>query len=124
MVKNLPANAGDPGSVPGWRISPGEGNCNPLQYSCLEKSHRQRSLAGYSPWDHKTERLNNKMEGHTSFKGTGLEVKAVLSPHVPLARIQPHDHFTERETGKCSPVGQPGEQNFIMKEIFFKREFW
>ena len=35
VVKNLPANAGDPSSVPGWRISPGEGNCNPLQYSCL-----------------------------------------------------------------------------------------
>ena len=29
-------NAGDPGSVPGLRRSPGEGNCNPLQYSCLE----------------------------------------------------------------------------------------
>ena len=27
-----------------------EGNGNPLQYSCLEKSHEQRSLAGYSPW--------------------------------------------------------------------------
>ena len=60
-----------------------------------------------------------QMEGHTSFKFQGLEVKVVLSPHVPLARIQPHDHFTARETGKCSPVGQPGEQNFIMKEIFF-----
>ena len=29
-------NAGDPGSVPGSRRSPGEGNGNPLQYSCLE----------------------------------------------------------------------------------------
>jgi len=28
-------NAGDTGSVPGWRRSPGEGNGNPLQYSCL-----------------------------------------------------------------------------------------
>ena len=35
-VKNLPANAGDPGSVPGLGRSPGEGNGNPLQYSCLE----------------------------------------------------------------------------------------
>ena len=30
--------------------SPGEGNGNPLQYSCLENPHGQRSLAGYSPW--------------------------------------------------------------------------
>ena len=37
MVKNLPANEGDVGSVPGWERSPGEGNGNPLQYSYLEK---------------------------------------------------------------------------------------
>ena len=30
-----------------------EGNGNPLQYSCLENPHRQRSLAGYSPWGHR-----------------------------------------------------------------------
>ena len=36
MVKNLPANAGDEGSIPGSGRSPGEGNGNPLQYSCLE----------------------------------------------------------------------------------------
>ena len=31
-------NAGDPGSIPGWGRSPGEGNGNPLQYSCPENS--------------------------------------------------------------------------------------
>ena len=35
MVKNLPANTGDPGSVPQLGRSPGEGNGNPPQYSCL-----------------------------------------------------------------------------------------
>ena len=34
--KEFACNAGDPGSVPGLRRSPGEGNGNPLQYSCLE----------------------------------------------------------------------------------------
>ena len=34
-VKNLPANAGDSGSIPGWGRFLGEGNGNPLQYSCL-----------------------------------------------------------------------------------------
>ena len=34
-VKNLPANAGDAGSVPESGRSPGGGNGNPLQYSCL-----------------------------------------------------------------------------------------
>ena len=41
MVKNLPANAGDTGDVvwiPGSGRSLGEGNSNPLQYSCLENS--------------------------------------------------------------------------------------
>ena len=41
VVKNLPANAGDvrdTGSIPESRRSPGEGNGNPLQYSCLENS--------------------------------------------------------------------------------------
>ena len=33
--------------------SPGEGNGNPLQYPCLEKSHGPRSLVGYSPWGRK-----------------------------------------------------------------------
>ena len=36
MVKNLPANAGDEGLIPGSGRSPGEGNGNPVQYSCLE----------------------------------------------------------------------------------------
>ena len=35
MVKNLPANAGDESLIPGSGISPGEGNGNPLEYSCL-----------------------------------------------------------------------------------------
>ena len=48
--------------IPGSERSPGEGNGYPLQYSCLENSmDRERSLAGYSPWDHlesdTTERL-------------------------------------------------------------------
>ena len=37
-VKNLPANAGDACLIPGSRRSPGGGNGNPLQYSCLENS--------------------------------------------------------------------------------------
>ena len=36
MVKNPPTNAGDVGVIPGLGRSLGEGNGNPLQYSCLE----------------------------------------------------------------------------------------
>ena len=38
VVKNLPANAEDMGSIPGLGRSPGVGNGNPLQCSCLENS--------------------------------------------------------------------------------------
>ena len=55
-------NAGNVGSIPGSGRSPGEGNSNPLQYSCLENPTGRRSLVGYSPWGHKesdtTERLH------------------------------------------------------------------
>ena len=37
-VKPFACNAGDLASIPGWGRSPGEGNGNPLQYSCLENS--------------------------------------------------------------------------------------
>ena len=53
MVKNPPASAGDTGSIPRSGRSPGGGHGNPFQDSCLEKSHGQRRLAGYSPWGHK-----------------------------------------------------------------------
>ena len=51
--KESTCDAGDLGSIPGLGRSPGGGYGNPLQYSCLEKSHGHRSLVGYSPWGHK-----------------------------------------------------------------------
>ena len=47
MLKNLPANAGDAGSIPGMGRSPGEGNGNPTPLFLPGKSHGQRNLAGY-----------------------------------------------------------------------------
>ena len=43
-------NVRDPALIPGWGRSPGEGNGNPLQYSCLENFHGMRLLVGCSPW--------------------------------------------------------------------------
>ena len=57
VVKNLPASVGDIrdlGLIPGSGRFPGGGSGNPLQYSRLENSHGQRSLAGYSAWGHKS----------------------------------------------------------------------
>ena len=63
--KEPSCNAGDLGSILGLGRSPRGGHSNPLQYSCLENPHGQRSLAGYSPWGFKeldmTERLSTKV---------------------------------------------------------------
>ena len=47
--KESACSAGDLVSIPGSGRYPGERHGNPLQYSAGE-SHKQRSLAGYSPW--------------------------------------------------------------------------
>ena len=57
MVKNSPANAGDirdKNSIPGWGRSPGGGDCNSLQLSCLENSIDREAWVegGYSPSRH------------------------------------------------------------------------
>ena len=48
-------HVGDPGSIPGLGRSPGEGNGNPLQYSCLENpmDGGTSPWSGYSPWGRK-----------------------------------------------------------------------
>ena len=43
----LSANAGDTGPIPGWGRSPGEGDGNPLQYSCLENP--KITVVDYTP---------------------------------------------------------------------------
>ena len=53
MVKESACNVGDLGLIPGLGKILGGGHDNPLQYSCLENPHRQRSLAGYRPRGHK-----------------------------------------------------------------------
>ena len=52
-VKNLPAMGETWVWSLGWGTFPGGGHGNPLQYSCLENLHGQRSLVGDSPWGHK-----------------------------------------------------------------------
>ena len=49
-LKNPLDNTGDAGWIPRLGRSPGGGYGNPLQYSCLENPHGQRSLASYGPW--------------------------------------------------------------------------
>ena len=67
LRKNPPANAGDTGLIPGWGRSPGVGNGNPLQYSCLENPMDRgarctiQSMGGHKESD-TTKQLNTHRE--------------------------------------------------------------
>ena len=63
-VKALASNAGDPGSIPGLGRSPGEGNGNPLQYSCLESPMNGGSLVGHSPQGRKESDMAERLHFH------------------------------------------------------------
>ena len=59
--KESACNAGDLGLIPGLGRFPGGGHGNPLQYSCLENPHGERSLVGYSPWDHRDSHMTERL---------------------------------------------------------------
>ena len=65
VVKNPPASAGNVGSIPGLGRSLGEGDGNPLQYSCLGNPMDRGSwlvtVFGVAKQSDTTERLNNKL---------------------------------------------------------------
>ena len=66
LVKNLPANAGgtrDTCLFPGLGRSPGEGNGNPLQFSCLENSMDRGAWQATVPWGCKE--LDMTEDAHT-----------------------------------------------------------
>ena len=95
VVKNPPANAGDTGSIPGLGRSPGGGNGNPLQYSCLgtpmDRGAWQARVHGVEKeWD-ATERLNNNNIGiHVCHDSPGFSL-----PPLPHTSRQPDpEHLT------------------------------
>ena len=71
--------------------SPGEGNDNVFQYSCLEKSHRQRSLEGFTPWDRKE-------------SDTTEDTQMILLPSVAFHIDKVHVFFFVPGNCKCLEV--------------------
>ena len=53
-----------------WEDSPGEGNGNPLQHSCLESSMDKRSLLGYSPWNRKESDTTEQLTHTHNYQGS------------------------------------------------------
>ena len=89
VVKNLPASSEDIrelGSIPGLGRSPGGGIGNPLQYSCLENPHGQRSLGVYSPKSRKesntTEATDHTRTHHPEYSLQGVILKLQYFGHL------------------------------------------
>ena len=103
VVKNPPANSGDireAGLIPGSGRSPGGGYGNPLQYSCLENPHGQRSLEVTQSWT----RLKRLSTQASVFPGDGLRWPSGRS----LARIIVQNRVTSTIVVTGGPPATPG----------------
>ena len=84
--KEPACNAKDSGSNPGQEGSPGKGNGNALQYSCLENPHEQRSLAGCSPLGY---RVGHKWATKYSTSVTrDIYFKEIVRPYWKLMKMK------------------------------------
>ena len=73
-------NVGDLGLNSRLGRSSGGGHGNPLQYSCLENPHGQKSLVGYSPWGHKKLDMTEWLSTH--------RMRDLNSRHLPLTVLE------------------------------------
>ena len=78
-VKNLPANAGDESSIPGLRRSPGEGNGNSLQYSCLENPMDQGVWQATVHGVGKSQTWQNMVHNKCTSNIKNIEINKVIS---------------------------------------------
>ena len=101
-VKNLPANAGNVGLVSGWGRSPGGGNGNPLQYSCLgnpmDRGAWRSEVHGVSKESDTTERLNNNSQPLAEY---------VFSPTPKATGLLPSHSALEGEVECCQFLWDP-----------------
>ena len=105
MAKYPPANVGDSGSIPMSGRIPGEGTGNPLQHSCLENHHGQRSLVGYSPWGHREWDTAEQLSAHACVnRETGGE-RAPQKQQKHLSLIWPHRKMSDAPPESLSAQG-------------------
>ena len=89
-------------SIPGLGRSPQGGNDNPLQYSCLENPHGQRSLVGYSPEGSKSQTQLKQLSMHTH---THTWVRAHTHTHIyKFMILMTLSRSAHRASEQCSPT--------------------
>ena len=99
MLKTLPAMQESWGSVPG--VPPGGGNDNPLQYSCLENLHGQRSRADYSPWGCKESDMTEQLSKHAWMLFKGSPMTSLTSDSYPILRFSPMRSYIAKFNERC-----------------------
>ena len=116
VVTKPPANAGDLSSIPGSGRSPGGGNGNPLQDSCLQNPTDKRSLAGLQCMklekeSDRTWRLNSKKQTSQNFPSPSLHAEHRGSEHnyTPLCRRPhcPHSELVHLADRDSVPINHP-----------------
>ena len=113
------------GLIAGSGRSPGEGNGNPLQYSCHGKSHGQKSLVGYSPWGRQRVWHNwaTKQQQQNTFVNTSFPVP-LLNPDIlqsclphPLCRTESQLFTKPFWRTYCMPAFGPGDAKINETEV-------
>ena len=133
MVKNPPANAGDArdaGSVPGSGRPPGEGNGNPLQYSCLETP-----VDGEAWWAtaYGVTKSWTRLSDFTSLYGPPEERKLPLPSYRTVRRMYPGSTVAKNPAANAGDAGDvglipalersPGRRKWQPPPVFLPGEF-
>ena len=106
VVKNLLANASDTDLISGSERSTEEGNGDPLQYTCLGKSHGQRNLVGCSPWHcRESDMTSVQFSSVTQLCPTLCNPKNCSTPGLPIHHQLPE--FTQTHVHRVSDAIQP-----------------
>ena len=107
--KESACTAGDLSSIPGSGRSPGEGNGDVLQYSCLGKSHGQRSLESYSPHGHKE-------SDATEPRTLSLSLFTACGILVPQPAIGPAPPTVAARVLTTGPAGKSEKGTYITRQ--------
>ena len=100
-------NVGDLGSIPGsGRFPGGRRHGNPLQYSCLENLHGQRSLVGYGPWGHKEMDLTKHKHSYCLLYATSYLSSDFTKLYCIDQIVQKHYFFSLSGFGKVPQQGK------------------
>ena len=129
-VKVSACNMGDLGSIPGWGRSLGEGNGNPLQYSCLENP-----MDGGAWWTivHGVAKSRTQLSNFTSLLHRDLEVRAESAVTLLWGTCRgidysnrfsiPGEKFLGRRKGKLQLVQLCWQDQDFMENRDFRRNF-